>query len=380
MSLTIPDRRVNSRPSFIPGRHLVRAIAGAIQQMSNNHMVPMQVDNFDNAGYSGKRPPAYSPGSGRKRSVNRNLFGKKIGKVTLANQGGNGASIRQKKRKGKKKVSFKKKIKKRITALEKRTGNYGVHIFKSSATVQASALTNKYGLAEANLVSAASIEQMLDSLPVANIPTPATATTYNATTVGIPTKYRVSCYATVTMRNNYLYPLEMDCYILSPKMNTSIGPQTAITNGLTLESAATALSTLGTAAYWWYPSHSKEFNQFYKIEKHHTQKLNSGDEMTMNYSGNFQYDHKFVDKTTETYLKRFSRIFLIRIRGCIAHESATPANIGYSTAKIDCIVDRTFTIKYPAIMSSRTIEDVNGVTDLTTAIVGVSSAEVENAL
>jgi len=371
--LSVRDRRVNSRNYGYP-RSLLRALAPLVRTVANSGIVPAgkAMVNFS--------PPKYS-GSNRKRSASK--ISKPVGKVTIAAMGGNGKTVYKKKYKAKYKrkfKSFKAKVKKRLASLEKRSANYAEHIHKSNATIQPSCLTNEYGFAEGNLVSPAAIEAMLDSLPVLNTSTPATQLRPDFTLITVPAKYRISLYTKAIMRNNYLYPCTMDCYVLQPKANTSTTPPLSVTQGLTLMGGGGGTTITSTAAYMFYPTLSKEFRDTWDILKHHTQVLNSGDQMEMYYSCNLNYDHRYVDRNTQTYLHKFTRVCLIRVRGCLAHESSAPGNIGFSTAKLDCVIERTIKIKYPNASATRTLEDSKGVVDLTTAVVGVASAEVETAL
>lgn len=366
MLTNMPDRRVGSR-ARLPGYYLWNGIRAA--------------GNAAGLYYTGKRnaDTLNSAYKGYKKA--KGAFGKSMGKVTISSMGGNGKNIRRRKKKGgRRKKTFTKKLIKRVKKLEHKSANTAQHIHKSTAVALCSAATNSFGFAELELVGVTTIEAVLDSLPQLNVAAPGTFTTTNMTSVTVPTKWRVECYAKALMRNNYLYPIIMDCYILQPKTNLANTPGSAVTNGLTLMGGGGGAQIVANTDHVFYPSLSKEFRDGWKIIKHHHQKLNSGDEMEMPYSTKVWYDQEWQDRYTTTYTKKYSRIVLVRIQGCLGHETGVPsANIGFTKAYLDICVERTFKVTYPSPSATRTLEETKGVVDLTTAIVGVSSAEVENA-
>lgn len=301
---------------------------------------------------------------------------KKGGKWKVAFSNGSGQSQKMPGNKGKKKT--KAPLKKRVKQLEDKVNdNLATHVFKSEATFQSSAVSNRCGYNLGTLLGAAQFEQMLDAFPFQSTAIPGTPATFDATSVTQPAEWKIKCYTKTIMRNNYLYPCNIRCYILKPKVDTNTNPISSVTVGLTEQTSGAIYST---TAPFLYPSDSMEFNEHWKILSSCDMKLQSGDECVVPYEEEISYNQEFADSNTSTYLKKYSRLIFVRVVGVVCHDNATSTNVGISASAIDAVIERKFTVKYPSAAPIKTTEMVSGLSAITIGVVGVSSAETELAL
>jgi len=270
-------------------------------------------------------------------------------------------------------------LKKRIAALEKKVqANYTTHVFKQEATLQATSLQNRCGYAEGAFLNPTIIETCIDAIPYVNPALPGTPSTFDTTTLTQPTKWKINCHSKVIMRNNYLYPCNVRCYVLAPKIDQNTTPQAAVTGGITEQ--ASGPGVYSSTAPFTYPTDSKEFVDTFKVLNTCDMRLQSGDECVVPYNEDIQYDQEYRDNNADTYLKKFSRLFFIRIVGVVAHDSTTTTNIGIAPTALDCVVVRKLSLKFPSLAPLKTLEVVSGLTSMTTPVVGIASAETETAL
>lgn len=280
-----------------------------------------------------------------------------------------------------KKSSYKKKkvsLKKRVSKLEKSVKqNMATHVHKSESTLSVSSVSNRCGYGEGTLISPFMIESMLDTKPYINTGAPGTVSSYDATLIAVPTKWKISCYTNSVMRNNYLFPVRVRVYILKPKVDQSNSVQTTITNGLTEQTIGTLTSTTQVSCY---PNDSKEFRDSWKVIKSQDFKLDTGDELSIPYKEDMVYDQEFRDQYTMTYTAKYSRLIFVRVVGVLTHDSTTSSNIGYAPTQLDCCIHRKFTLKFPSEAPTQSIDYSASLGAITTNIVGASSSEIENAL
>lgn len=297
-------------------------------------------------------------------------------KVTMSNGSGQAKPMKGNMKKGR---SGKKSIKKRVASLEKKTReNYSDHTFKQTATFRVLAVQNRCGYQDTILISAGGIEQLLAAVPYVNTASVGTPSTYDARALTNPTKFKIRIYTMTTMRNNYLYPVNLRCYLLKPKSDTSITPLGAINNGLNEQANPSIYST--TDPYL-YPNDSKEFQDNWTIVHSCEMKLQSGDECYYPYAETVLYDQEYTDDHTSAYLKKYSRHLLVRAVGVVAHDSTTKDNVGIAPAELDCVTYRRYNLKIPGIASLKTNYVTTGLNTMAVApVVGVASAEVETAL
>lgn len=294
--------------------------------------------------------------------------------VSMSN--GSGQSMKMGKRVSKPKNT--KPLKKRVAQLEKKVRqNFGTHVFKQEATFQCTSIVNRCGYGEGTLLSAAAIESMIDAVPVQSTATPGTPATWDATSATQPTKWTIKCYAKTIMRNNYLYPVNVRCYVLKPKVDQSTSVQGGITAGIAEQTSSAVYST---TAPFLYPNDSKEWRDTWHVINSCEMKLQSGDECFVPWNEQITYDQEFRDNNTTTYLRKYSRVILIRVVGVVCHDSVTTSIIGISPTALDCVVYRKYELKYPSVAPLTTNEVVSGLGSVATGVVGVASAETETAL
>lgn len=328
-------------------------------------------------GYNAFRKGRASRGA-RSRSApkRKSRKGKAKGvKFTGSLSGGSGQTMRM--GKSKRKPRPKVPLKKRVAKLEKKTKSaYAKYDYKLTETLQVSSVANRCNYGSADLVTSAVIETMLSGLPYHNPATPSTTQQQQAQLIVRPTKWPIELYAHVTMRNNYLYPVRIRCYVLQPKVDSSTTPTTCVTNGITTK----AVSVTSTTGPYLYPSDSKQFTDNWKILKSCDMKLQSGDECTVSHSEKFIYDQEFYDTNTSLYSKKYARLFFIRVVGVVCHDNTTTSLLGLAPTKVDALVHRKFTVSYPTEAPIQSMYDSTVLDTITTAVVGVSSAEVEISL
>jgi len=335
--------------------------------------------NLGRAAYRGvrrarSRTRTRSPARGRARRAKSVPSAKKTYKMSMSGLGG------QPKVKVVKKgrvVRAPKSIKDRVKKLEKKAKeNFHYHCFKGSSNVRLTSAVNQCNYSFTALYSSAEFELMLGSLPYYNTAAPGTNVQTDTTLVSYNQKFKFDVYCKAVMRNNYLYPLDMDCYIITPRTDTT---NTAIVD---MQNSKTQQQDPSIYLYNnvdMFPTDYDIFTQKWKIVKHCKGRLQSGDEMTMPYAEPYTYDPKANDNNIGTY-KPGHKYLMMRIQGVTCHDSVTN-NIGLSPSAIDCLIYRKFNIKYPSLTGGRTYEvEAVGTAIANAAIVGVSSAEIENAL
>lgn len=301
-------------------------------------------------------------------------------KVRFAESNGSGQAITiRKKRKSKRKG---KSLKKRVASLEKSSKqNYQVATFKFDYAYQTASLTNTCSYSTYHWMAGADILSAIDEMPYIDPTVPSTKKQFNMGVASNTFKLAMKFVGTATMRNNYLYPCDISVYIVRPKTGTLDSPSTDIQDGIT---DAANISVDNWAQYNLFPSDSSLFNQKWKILKHQKLRLQSGDEMTISHSEKFTFDQKlYADHSGEgnVYTKQYSRVLLIRVCGIVAHESADSTKIGIAPSKIDVLAKRQYIVKKPSEVPMHTLQQTKSstVNNLTTAVVGVASAETENA-
>lgn len=155
--------------------------------------------------------------------------------------------------------------------------------------------------------------------------------------------YFEKVYSKITIRNNYQLPVDVSLYACVPKVDTSITPNTAFTNGLADIGNPTSTCPL------LYPTDSEQFNDLWKIDKSKKKSLKPGEQISLAWSGkSFQYDPSFVDSHALSYQKKYSSlVWHFTNSGVLAHDSSFDEQ-GLAQSGIDVIVDTTFIVKYAA--------------------------------
>lgn len=302
----------------------------------------------------------------------------KKSQVTYRESNGSGQKRKLKSRKGKGRKRSKGSIKKRVAKLEQKTKqNLSHHTFKIDEKFQVSCLTNTCAYNSTQFMSGAQFNTVLGEIPYTLESNPSVKNNFNMGVAYNPLNIKIKCFASATLRNNYLYPACLKLYVLKPKVDQGDTPKDDIENGITQLANA---SVNNWASHIFYPSDSLRFKQKWKILRCQDVRLQSGDEVTFNYNEDFVYDQKEYTELSAAYTRKYSRVFLVRICGVVAHESATESNIGTAPAKIDCVINYVYKINRATDVPVNSLNQPSkGVNDLTTAVVGVASAERETS-
>lgn len=202
-------------------------------------------------------------------------------------------------------------------------------------------------------VTVTKLEEVLSAVPVLNTTTGETADQDWRTGSAQREVTFTKTYSRVQLRNNYLFPVRVVLYCCQPNADTSITPKTAITNGLNDEGALT------TTSWGVFPNDSHQFKDLWTITKRLERVLRPGKQMMMTQSmGEFQYDPSFTDSHSLAFQSRFAgHAYLIRVEGTIAH--GVTSGQGTSDARVDCIFETHFTVKYEAGGDINTVKVLN---------------------
>lgn len=358
------DDRPMASPFSRYARHAVRAFNTA-RRVANAYQSSRRL-------FGGGRAASAAPPN-RAQRLSRKI------KYSLSGQGGQTKRMHTV---SKKKIG-KKPLKKRIKELEEKIhDNFMTYEYKTNSTFQAASVINRCGYGVGNLFTNVDFENVLAAIPYTDPLFPGTKQTVDTRIVTVATRWKISAYAECVMRNNYLYPLHLRCYIIKPKSDTSILPTTSIANIKPFQEAGPLASNLiySTTDPWLYPTDSKDFTDHWKIITSCDMKLQSGDECKVPYSEDMEYDQEYLDQQPNTFTKKWTRFILVRVVGVVAHDLTDAALVGICPTKVDAIVHAKFLLKKPADIPIDVKFVGTNLGNVSTAVVGVSSAEVENAL
>lgn len=318
-----------------------------------------------------------------RKAARRKVLRKKDTVYAAVSGGNTGGNLRRIKRKYSRKGSSKKTLKslsKKVNKLTKKVNiNYSrFDSFQNDAYSLASAI-NRCNYGSYDLTTPGSIEAALAKLPYANPADFATKDDLNTLGMSKPAKWHVKTHARHCIRNNYLHPVTVDIYVVQPKVDTSNSPSTSVTTGLTAMEGESAVVTTSPS---FYPTTSKYFVDAWKILRHEKRVLEAGAEFIVSHNETYpNYDHKFVDVNTATYLKRYSRVLLVRIQGVCSHDVTTATNVGWGEAQVDMIVQRKVTVLYPGnFIPIRGIADAISVDTIADDEVAVQDGAVHDEL
>lgn len=250
-----------------------------------------------------------------------------------------------KKKKIEKKPSRMKKIEKKVRQLSKEcstdTGQF-IHRVRSSTR---SVVGHKVCATEdLGGITVQNLDDQLQWLSYYDQSAPATPIVVDGRTGTYKKDFLYKSYGSkIILRNNYQVPCEITLYCVEPKVDTSITPATAFTNGLTDVGAPSASSALV------YPTDSPQFRDLWNVCRSKKMILSPGQMYSDSmYHKNKQYDPSLFDSHALVYQKPFGcHQWLIRITGCIAHDT-TATEIGLAGAGIDVILDKKYEISYAA--------------------------------
>ncbi len=298
--------------------------------------------------------------------VGKKYFGKKSNLNQEIRSYGKKKGYKKRYRKRKRKTVNAKdyQLRKQVKSLKRiAESDMGTHIHRirlaSSAGTPAVNTTSLSDWASVNITN---IEAAIAELRYYNPSVPATLTNASGASGSFQKEfYFKRVYSRLRIRNNYQAPCNVIVYPCVPREDTSINPSTTVTNGLTDIGAPTAASDLV------YPTDSIQFNDLWRIDKSQRAYLDPGQEMVVSHAGKpFQYDPSLSDSHGLTFQNRFSALsFLLRIVGCISHDSTDTSEVGLAIARVDVFLDTTFEIHYAAGADIKFITISDGVSTFT---------------
>lgn len=237
-----------------------------------------------------------------------------------------------------------KTIKAKVKRLERKVNsNISEHVYRSRTVNALIAAVNVQNSSVNNMITNQTIDNAIANLRYFDPATPGTlltadvgASTYNQS---ITIK---SMYSNATIRNNYAVPLYLKAYVCEPKVDTSISPLSAWTNGLADQGNPSATFPC------MYPSDSDQFNELWKITALKKVFLQPGQQVEVSHSSKrpFIFDPSLEDSHPSTYNIKWSPAALFcQVSGAIAHDSALDEQ-GSIGCGIDILIDTTIKVSY----------------------------------
>lgn len=248
-----------------------------------------------------------------------------------------------------------------------------------TAVAQLQSSINGCAYRDVNLITKESFIDTINQLPTTDHAIPAGGNQLDMTLIPNPAPLEIKSWCEVVIKNNYLYPVDVDCYIIKPRVDTNNTVLTCLSTGMT-QLANPAITVYTDINY--YPTDSKMFTDHYKILKAcPTRRLSAGDEIVESYAEVITFDYKDKINNDLSHRKKYDRYLLVRIQGTVCHDQTDNSFIGISSAKVDMILRRKFTVKYPNDVPIKTQENVSGLNaEVAIPVVGIMSAEKENSL
>lgn len=307
---------------------------------------------------------------------------RKMGGASKTSDATGGRSRRGKSKRMKSSKPRRKSVKANVNALRKKVGKLSKRVGKSmstqlflqNSTDRVTSSANSAGYYQVDCHTPSIIESLLNSLNYVNTAAPGTKAVYDATALTMPTKFPIQCRCTIQLRNNTLYPQDIKLYLITPKVHTNNSFATCAASD-----DDKMIISGGSADYTqpaFYPSDFPEFTQKWNCKEVCSMRLNPGDEMKHFAQSKFTYDHEKNDGAGTTYVKQYTKQWLIRIIGVIAHDQTTPTNIGYLAASADVIANRRISVKLPSLAPMKTVEQSNLLGSVTTPVVAGKDVEL----
>lgn len=245
-----------------------------------------------------------------------------------------------------------KAVAKEVNNLKKKVSTLNtIYIKKYRSYGSLTASTNQTNYAVTTLNSASVINGVIDSVKYFNPSAPSTLINVDLTAPTYQQKVSITkSYMRLTIRNNFSVPCFVDVYFVKCKKDTSIDPDTAISNALA------DMSNASLTASQVFPTDCHDFNDLWKIVKHKRYLMNPG--KTVIFTGScpsFDYDVSLSDSQTESYLRYMhgSQI-MVRVEGMIAHGLAS--GVGNMQCGVDYELRRHHTVEYSGGVATQYIE------------------------
>lgn len=255
-----------------------------------------------------------------------------------------------------------KAVAKEVNSLKKKVAVLNTKYTKKYRTLGAlTCLTNQCAYQTLSVNSASVLEGVIDSVKYFNPSAPGTLINVDLTAPTYQNKVRFTkSYVGATIRNNFSVPCYVDIYMCVAKRDTSIAPETAISNSFTdMTNAVITNSPM-------YPTDAHDFKDLWKIMKHKRIRLDAGKEFTFSsVLPAFDFDVSLSDSQTESFLKYFhGAALLLRIEGILGHGATS--GTGMMPCGVDYEFRRIHTVEYSGGVNTEYIE----LDDNTSAISG----------
>lgn len=143
-------------------------------------------------------------------------------------------------------------------------------------------------------------------------------------------------YSKIEAWNNYQVPAWVTIYTVVPRADTSIGADTAFTNGLADVGNPTSTSPLI------HLSDSPQFNKLWKIVEHKKSLLMPSECSCITESvKNVCYNPSITDSQTYTYQPRYKAFaYIVRVEGVIGHDSSADQQAQLAAGVDLCLVNK----------------------------------------
>jgi len=220
------------------------------------------------------------------------------------------------------------------------------------------------GYLQMDAFTPARIESAISNLRYYDPANPATLVTASGILGTFQRKFGIhQMYSKVVVRNNYRVPAKVTIYCLRPKVDTSITPQIAFTNGMADQGNPTTNRTM------LHYTDSDQFRELWTIEKSKSFELTPGHERSMTVSQSaFEYDPALGDVHALTYRRgTHTKVFVVRIEGVLCHDASVSTEQGKAPAAVDVSVESKFVIKYDAGTNLNDISVSDGYDSFTNA-------------
>lgn len=339
-----------------------------------------------------RKPISQSPGfldsSGKKAKADTGK-GRKTKVTGSSNRSGTRKTVKVNRGKGRKRKS----LKKRVQSLEKRVKKEPVHKFIYKADLGAQQLLSP-GKASYKYVyfwDPTTIEAALDGAKYNPMSAPSTTTTINLPTAAANQKIPMDLYTKMFIRNNHNMPVNMTYYVFELK-NSMVSLAATAPNynhifaldlskdGITNTSAGDAMNDNPGV----FMSDSEKWRKEVRVIESGKLRLEAGDEFEVSSSASIRYNQERNDTegdAGERDLAKYTRIFLSRLTGVVAHDATTTTNVGWGDGGIDLIRRQKFVVHGISDGLKSNLFEINNATTLTTPqISGVDTVqEQENA-
>lgn len=218
-------------------------------------------------------------------------------------------------------------------------------------------------------ITVSTIETAMANLRYYDPANPATLVTANGSTGTFNRKMLVQSQGRILLRNNYTQAVKVSIYVVVPRMDTSIDPDTARTSGLADQGNPSSSSPM------LYPEQVAQFNYLWAIKSVNSKVLRPGQMIKANVGKQyFVYNPAYVDDHSLAYQRDHKAwAYYIRVEGLPVHDAATPTSIGTGYATVEGIYETRLKFFYDAGVE---LNDIS-VTNNCAAVTGGTAVQAE---